>query len=102
MMPQDPDIIRLRRWRTSTFLVMLIGYIGYYLCRANLSAAFPLLSDRFGYTNSELGLLAFYSELAYATGKFINGPLGDKVGGRPIFLLGMAGAVVFNLLFDSF
>ena len=100
MMPQDPDIIRLRRWRTSTFLVMLIGYIGYYLCRANLSAAFPLLSDRFGYTNSELGLLAFYSELAYATGKFINGPLGDKVGGRPIFLLGMAGAVVFNLLFS--
>ena len=67
----DPDLIRLRRWRNSTFLVMLIGYIGYYLCRQNLSAAFPLLSDKFGYTNSELGLLALYSELAYATGKFI-------------------------------
>ena len=79
---------------------MLIGYIGYYLCRGNLAAAFPLLSDTFGYSNSDLGLLAFYSELAYATGKFINGPLGDKVGGRPIFLLGMAGAIVFNLLFS--
>lgn len=79
---------------------MLIGYMGYYLCRGNLSAAFPLLSDTFGYTNSQLGMLAFYSELAYAAGKFVNGPLGDKVGGRPIFLLGMAGAVVFNFIFS--
>jgi MFS transporter, OPA family, glycerol-3-phosphate transporter len=100
MQAESADIITLRRWRRSTFYVMLIGYMGYYLCRGNLSAAFPLLSDTFGYTNSELGLLAFYSELAYAAGKFINGPLGDKVGGRPIFLLGMAGAVVFNLLFS--
>ncbi len=94
------DTLKLERWRRSTFFVMLIGYMGYYLCRGNLSAAFPLLSDTFGYSNSELGLLAFYSELAYATGKFVNGPLGDKVGGRFIFLLGMAGAVVFNLLFS--
>lgn len=75
------DIVKLKRWRRSTFLVMLIGYMGYYLCRGNLAAAFPLLSETFGYTNSQLGLLAFYSELAYAAGKFINGPLGDKVGG---------------------
>ena len=94
------EIAKLESWRRSTFAVMLIGYIGYYLCRGNLSAAFPLLSDTFGYTNSQLGLLAFYSELAYAAGKFINGPLGDKVGGRPIFLLGMAGAVVFNFIFS--
>jgi sugar phosphate permease len=100
MEPGREDLIRLKRWRKSTFMVMLIGYMGYYLCRGNLSAAFPLLSDTFGYTNSELGLLAFYSELAYAAGKFINGPLGDKVGGRPIFLLGMAGAVVFNFVFS--
>jgi MFS transporter, OPA family, glycerol-3-phosphate transporter len=100
METESADLVSLKRWRTSTFLVMLVGYMGYYLCRGNLSAAFPLLSDTFGYTNSELGMLAFYSELAYAAGKFINGPLGDKVGGRPIFLLGMAGAVVFNFVFS--
>ena len=94
------DITSLKRWRRSTFWVMLVGYMGYYLCRGNLSAAFPLLSSTFGYTNSQLGLLAFYSELAYAAGKFINGPLGDKVGGRLIFLLGMAGAIVFNVIFS--
>lgn len=78
---------------------MLIGYMGYYLCRGNLSAAAPLLSKTFGYTNTELGFLASTSELAYAAGKFINGPLGDKLGGRNVFLIGMAGAILFNLLF---
>ena len=32
-------------------------------------------------SNTQLGLIASLSEIAYATGKFINGPLADKVGG---------------------
>jgi sugar phosphate permease len=91
----------LTRWRVSTFWVMLVGYIGYYLCRKNLSAAFPLMSEEFGFTNSELGLIALYSEVAYAAGKFINGPLGDKIGGKKIFLMGMLGAIVANLAFSQ-
>jgi sugar phosphate permease len=90
----------LSRWRISTFWVMLLGYVGYYICRKNLSAAFPLMSETFGYTNTELGSIAFFSEIAYAIGKFINGPLGDKIGGRKIFLIGMLGAIVFNFVFS--
>ncbi len=93
------NLRRLRRWRVSTFWVMLIGYIGYYLCRDNLPAAFGLLSEKFGFTNSQLGLIAFYSELAYSAGKFINGPLADKLGGKKFFLLGMFGSIAFNVLF---
>ena len=93
------DKSKLKRWRVSTFWVMLLGYVGYYLCRGNLPAAFPLIGREFSYTNSELGLIAAYSEIAYAIGKFINGPLSDKVGGRKIFLLGMIGAIFFNVLF---
>ncbi|MCO4753714.1 MAG: MFS transporter [Bacteriovoracaceae bacterium] len=99
---RDPSISELKilkRWRTNAFWVCLIGYIGYYLCRKNLSAAFPLMEQAFGFTNSELGLIAFYSELAYAAGKFINGPLADRVGGKKIFLLGMGGAIACNLIF---
>jgi sugar phosphate permease len=93
------DEIKLRRWRTSTFWVMLIGYIGYYLCRGNLPASFGLLQKEFGYTNTELGLIATYSEVMYSAGKFINGPLADKLGGKKFFLLGMIGAILFNVLF---
>ena len=94
------DNRRLLRWRTSTFWVMLIGYVGYYICRGNLSAAFPLLEQEFGYNNTQLGLIAFYSEMAYAAGKFINGPLADRFGGRRMFLLGMVGAIFWNLVFS--
>lgn len=90
---------KLKFWRNSTFLVMLFGYVGYYLIRQNLAAAFPLMEKAFGYSNSQLGLIAAASEIAYALGKFINGPLGDKIGGRRIFLLGMAGAILCNILF---
>jgi len=90
---------RLLYWRTSTFWVMLIGYVGYYICRGNLAAAFPLLTQEFGYSNTQLGLIASLSEMAYAAGKFINGPLADKIGGRKIFLVGMAGAIFFNIIF---
>lgn len=86
-------------WRTSTLVSFLIGYIGFYLCRANLSAAFPAMADDLKFSNAQLGLIAFYSELAYAAGKIINGPLGDMIGGRRIFLLGMAGAAACNLAF---
>lgn len=91
----------LEDWRQSTFAVMLFGYVGYYICRGNLSAAFPLMSQEFGYTNAQLGIIASSSEIAYAFGKFINGPLADKIGGRKIFLLGMIGAILANLLFSQ-
>ena len=80
--PTAQEYSRLRRWQVSTFWVMLLGYVGYYLCRGNISVAIPLLSDEFGYTNTQLGLILTLSEFAYALGKFINGPLADKVGGK--------------------
>ncbi len=91
----------LNDWCQSTFAVMLFGYVGYYICRGNLSAAFPLMSQEFGYSNAQLGIIASTSEIAYAIGKFINGPAADKFGGRRIFLLGMVGAIIMNLIFSQ-
>lgn len=93
------EVTRLTRWRLSTFWVMLLGYVGYYLGRQNLSAALPLLEEVFGYSNEQLATIAAASEIAYAVGKLINGPLGDKLGGKKIFMLGLAGALICNFLF---
>ncbi len=97
--PTAVQIAHLKRWRVSTFLVMLFGYVGYYVIRGNISVALPLLSQEFGYTNAQLGLVLTFSEIAYAIGKFTTGPLADQVGGKKIFLIGMAGGVVANFLF---
>lgn len=100
--PTVSQQLLLTRWRVSTFWVMLIGYIGYYLIRGNLPVALPLLSQEFGYSNTDLGKILTFSELAYAAGKFTTGPLADRLGGRPIFLLGMVGGIFFNFLFPLY
>lgn len=100
--PNREQVSLLKKWRLSTTIVMIVGYIGYYLCRGNISAALPILSDTFKYTNTELGIILSISELVYALGKLVNGPLADKIGGRKIFLLGMFGAILFNVIFTQF
>ena len=102
VIPSDEQKSLLESWRFSTFLVVLFGYVGYYVGRANLPIALPLLSQEFGYSNADLGVILTASELAYAIGKFTTGPLADRVGGKNIFLAGLMGAIVFNLLFPLF
>lgn len=91
----------LKRWQLSTFSVMLFGYVGYYLCRKNITAALPLLAEAFDYSKTDLGKIGSVALIVYGIGKLINGPLGDKIGGRKIFLIGMIGSLAANLLFSA-
>ena len=92
-------IIEINKLVLRTTFCLMIGYIGYYLCRNNLATAFPLLCQKFLFTNAELGLIGFYSELSYAFGKLINGPIVDRSNGKQFFLIGMIGAILFNFIF---
>ena len=102
LLPTPEQLKRLKRWRTSTFWVMLIGYIGYYLIRGNLPVALPLLSQEFGYSNTQLGYILTFSELFYALGKFTMGPIADQYGGKKLFMLGMIGAIILNFVFPLY
>ena len=46
-----------------------------------------------------LGFIASVGTIAYALGKFISGALADTKGGRRSFLGGMAGSILFTILF---
>jgi sugar phosphate permease len=83
-----------------TLIFLFIGYLGYYLCRSNLSVAFPLLSTAFSFTNSQLAQIAFISELVYAIGKLMTGPWVDHFEGKGPFLLGLTGAAMANIAFS--
>jgi sugar phosphate permease len=65
---------------------LVLGYIGVYLCRKNFSVALPMIQAELGVSRAELGLVASVSTIAYAAGKFIFGPVIDRVGGRTCFL----------------
>src|SRR5262249_34244602 len=46
----------------------------------------------------QIGKVASYSTLAYMLGKFVFGPLIDRVGGRLAFLLSLFGVMVFGAI----
>ncbi len=89
-----------------TVALLVTGYAGYYLCRSDLSVAMPLLIAELGQhgiapdaARVGLGTVASLGVLAYAIGKFPSGWLADFLGGRRNFLFGMAGAILFTVLF---
>ncbi len=83
-----------------TVLLLAIGYSGFYLCRSSFSVAKPLLLEAFpDLDKTKLGFIASVGTLLYAVGKMIHGPLADRIGGKPMFLYGMIGAIGFSFLF---
>lgn len=78
--------------------VLILGYIGIYLCRKNFSVAVPLLQEHFKATRAEVGAIASYSTIAYAAGKFLFGWVVDRLGGRAGFLGSLLLVAVFGAL----
>ena len=84
---------------------LVLGYIGVYLCRKNFSVALPMIQAELGVSRTELGWVVSCSTIAYAAGKFLFGPVIDRVGGRTCFLgslflvgvFGLAGGLVPTL-----
>ena len=96
----------LWRWQVLTVSMLVLGYAGYYLCRSDYSVALPLIIAEMAargipvsVATIQMGSIASLGVLAYAFGKFLSGGLGDFLGGRKNFLLGMSGSVVFTILF---
>ena len=93
---------RTFRWQGITLGTLFVGYAGYYVCRSNLSVAAPLILADFhgkGVTKEDLGAIASLGVILYSLGKVTNGVLVDFLGGRRMFLLGMAVSVVCTVLF---
>jgi len=86
--------------------LMVAGYAGYYICRSDFSVSLPLIIADLAARGTDpavakvrLGGVASLAVLAYAVGKFVSGALADRVGGKPNFLGGMAGSVLFTIAF---
>lgn len=78
---------------------LLVGYGSFYLCRANLEAAGPLLIAHEGFDKTRFGELSTIATFSYAIGKFLMGGMGDVLGGRRMFGVAIAGSVVCSLCF---
>jgi sugar phosphate permease len=96
----------LRIRQVAVISLLFGGYASLYFCRADLSVATPLLARELAgrglsYDDAlvRIGGITSLGILAYALGKPFIGGLGDYWGGRVNFLLGLAGATLFTVLF---
>jgi OPA family glycerol-3-phosphate transporter-like MFS transporter len=98
--------LALSRWHSATIVLLALGYSGYYFCRSDLAVVLPELIrdlEKHGVSPNQaqvrLGMIASAGTIAYALGKFIFGAVADMLGGRRNFLAGMAGSILFTILF---
>src|SRR5690242_19261157 len=84
---------------------LIAAYIGIYLCRKNLSVAVPALQKAWSLNKEQVGIIGSVSTVTYAVGKFLFGPITDRIGGRAsliasmilVALLGVAGGLAPSL-----
>ncbi len=98
-LPKYPAGFRARRGLNWGFVGLL--YTSFYLCRYNLSIANKSISDEYGFSRADMGLIITTALLTYAFGQIINGLMTDKLGGRKAMLIGAAGTIVMNILFGA-
>jgi sugar phosphate permease len=85
--------VKFGREQVVTIAALVAVYASFYLCRANVDAALPLLARAYGYDKEQLGRLASTAILAYAVGKLALGSVADWVGGWLMLALVIAGSV---------
>ncbi|HTL58037.1 MAG TPA: MFS transporter [Candidatus Limnocylindrales bacterium] len=77
---------------------LVVAYIGIYLSRKNLSVAVPMLEKDWGINKAQVGIISSVSTVTYAAGKFLFGPVTDRIGGRASLLGSMTLVALFGLL----
>ncbi len=91
----------MRERGSFVLLTLVVAYGSFYLCRANVESAFPLLTIAFGFTKTQLGVLSSVPIACYAVGKVVMGAVGDVIGGRRLIALATVGSVLATLAFGA-
>ena len=86
-------------WQIKILLTSWITYASFYLLRVNYSVALPLIQDEFGFSRTDVGIVASSLLAAYAIGQFVNGQLGDKFKARRMIAVGLITSATLNILF---
>jgi len=98
---ETPDVSTLRRWQFQTFALLWGAYASYYLCRLNFAVAQPLILKEFpDWTAAQVGMIPSVYAAIYAVGQFLNGQLGERLGGRRLMTVAMILIVTANLGFS--
>jgi len=91
----------MRQRGSAVLPTLVLAYGSFYLCRANVESAFPLLTIAFGFTKTQLGVLSSIPIASYAVGKVVMGAVGEVIGGRRLIALATLGSVIATFAFGA-
>jgi MFS transporter, OPA family, sugar phosphate sensor protein UhpC len=109
MSSEMPDPLRYPAFNTAASFTQykwraLIGvtlcYLFYYTGRQTLGFAVAGIQHDYGLSKYEIGWISATMLWCYAAGQFINGNLGDKLGGKTMMLAGAVLSLAANWLFS--
>lgn len=80
-------------------LGLMAGYTFIYMDKNMISFAINAISDIFGYTSGQMGLVMGVFFLSYSFLQPVGGQLVDRIGAKKMMIISMAAASVFSFLF---
>ncbi|WP_322012699.1 MFS transporter [Paraburkholderia sp. J12] len=86
------------KWRA--LIGVTLCYLFYYTGRQTLGFAVAGIQHDYGLSKYEIGWISATMLWCYAGGQFINGNLGDKLGGKTMMLAGAVLSLAANWLFS--
>ncbi|MFJ5297675.1 MFS transporter [Pseudomonas sp. NPDC088368] len=88
------------RYKWRALIGVTFCYLFYYTGRQTLGFAVPGLQHDYGLSKYEIGWISATMLWCYASGQFINGNLGDKLGGKRMMIAGVILSLAANWLFS--
>lgn len=86
------------KWRA--LIGVTFCYLFYYTGRQTLGFAIPGIQHDYGLSKYEVGWISATMLWCYAAGQFINGNLGDKLGGKRMMIAGAILSLAANWVFS--
>src|SRR5476651_2032297 len=93
-----PSVFDQYKWRA--LIGVTFCYLFYYTGRQTLGFAIPGIQHDYGLSKYEIGWISAAMLWCYAGGQFINGNLGDKLGGKRMMIAGAILSLGANWVFS--
>lgn len=96
-LPEEKIKKTYKNYRIRMFIMIMIGYMSFYLVRKNFAIASPLLVQNLHFSKTEIGLISSAFAISYGLSKFILGTLADKSNVRNFLCTGLLASAVINI-----
>jgi len=90
-----------RRLRIRAFVMTWLAYALFYLCRTPYAIVKGTMARTFGLDTVRLGYIDTGYLSLYAVGQFVNGVIGDRIGGRLLVGIGLLGTALLFAFFGT-